>query len=325
MVFSPLHYLPSALAAVLTIALILSPGRTSHRYLGLAMVLFAGAGFLGYLSRGELRFYPLDFHTTHTWVGLVTMVLSLYVVASAIAKPKSGKRHCYLGYAAAFLAAVSLLTGLILLSGQETLPQAIPLQTVQEKASSSLPEIEARQFQGIDLTLLSQQGNNAVKGTQYIERSTYRLNITGLVEREVSLSYDEILALPAYSEAVYMPCVEGWGFYAKWTGVRVTDLLNLSGLKSEAKYIIFETAEGYSTSLPLDYLQDNQILLAYGINDLTLPPDRGFPLQLVAKDRYGYKWAKWVTGIAAESVDKRGYWESRGYSNSAVAGGPPFG
>jgi DMSO/TMAO reductase YedYZ molybdopterin-dependent catalytic subunit len=325
MVFSPLHYIPSALAALLTIALVLKVGRGSHRDLGLALILSAVIGFLGYLSRGELRFYPLDYHTVHSWLGLAAFVLSLYVVASARVGTKKSKRHCYPGYAAVFLATTSLLTGLILLSGQELLQQEIPLQAVQEKDSSSLPELEARKFQGINLTPLNQQRNNAIRGTQYIDRSTYRLNITGSVEKEVSLNYDEILELPAYSEVVYMPCVEGWGFYAKWTGVRVTDLLDLSGLKPEAKYIIFETTEGYSTSLPLDYLQDNQILLAYGINDLTLPADRGFPFQLVAKDRYGYKWAKWITKIEATDVDKRGYWESRGYSNRAVVGEPPFG
>jgi DMSO/TMAO reductase YedYZ molybdopterin-dependent catalytic subunit len=118
---------------------------------------------------------------------------------------------------------------------------------------------------------------------------------------------------------------ERWGFTTKWTGIRVTDLLNLSGLKPEAKYIAFKTADGYSTSLPLEYLQENRLLLAFGINDLTLPPERGFPLQLVAKDRYGYKWAKWVTEIEATDEDRLGYWESRGYSNRARVGDLPFG
>ena len=66
-------------------------------------------------------------------------------------------------------------------------------------------------------------------------------------------------------------------------------------------------------------------LLAYGINDVTLPDERGFPLQLVAKSRYGYKWAKWITKIEVTDKEVRGYWESRGYSNSARVGEYPFG
>jgi DMSO/TMAO reductase YedYZ molybdopterin-dependent catalytic subunit len=195
----------------------------------------------------------------------------------------------------------------------------------QQNASHILPEVEAREFQGQELKPLSQQGNNAIQGTQYINRSTYRLVVTGLVEKELNMSYDELLALPAYAETVYMPCVEGWGFYAKWTGFRVIDLLNLSGLKPGASYVVFYSSDGYSTGLPLYYLQDNRIMLAYGINDLTLPPERGFPFQLVAKSRYGYKWGKWITKIEVMDKEVRGYWESRGYSNSARVGELPFG
>jgi DMSO/TMAO reductase YedYZ molybdopterin-dependent catalytic subunit len=53
--------------------------------------------------------------------------------------------------------------------------------------------------------------------------------------------------------------------------------------------VVFRSADGYSTGLPLDYIEDGQLLMAYVINDVTLPPDRGFPFQLVAKDMYGYK------------------------------------
>jgi DMSO/TMAO reductase YedYZ molybdopterin-dependent catalytic subunit len=100
--------------------------------------------------------------------------------------------------------------------------------------------------------------------------------------------------------------------------------LNISGLRSGASYVLFSSADGYSTTLPLDYLRQNRILLAYGLNDLTLPPDRGFPLQLVAKNKYGYKWAKWITSIEVTDKDIRGYWESRGYSDSANVGQLPF-
>lgn len=289
------------------------------------MAFFALLGFLGYLSSGNLRLSPLDFHTFHAWLGIFAFSSASFALAKAGLSRQKEKGHCFFGYVASLLAAASLLTGLILLSGQVLIEQQSLPQKAQEISSSRLPEIEASEFQGFSLMPLSAQGNNAIKGTQHIDRYSYRLHVKGLIEKELILTYDELLTLPTYSEVVYMPCVDGWGFFAKWTGIRVTDLLNLSGLKPQAKYIVFKTTDGYSTSLPLEYLQENKILLAFGINDLTLPPERGFPLQLVAKDRYGYKWAKWITEVEATDEDELGYWESRGYSNSARVGDLPFG
>ncbi len=199
------------------------------------------------------------------------------------------------------------------------------MPNLQENASSTLPEIEASEYRGKKLVPISEQGNNALSGTQHLDREALRLNVTGLVRKDLSFSYEELLALPAYTELAYMPCVEGWGFDAKWTGFRVWGLLNMSGLLPQASYVVFHSADGYSTGLPLDYLRDNQILLAYGINDVTLPAEQGFPLQLVARSRYGYKWAKWITSIEVVDSEVRGYWESRGYSNSARVGELGFG
>lgn len=122
-----------------------------------------------------------------------------------------------------------------------------------------------------------------------------------------------------------MPCVEGWGFMAKWTGFRVTDILDEAGVAQGGAYVVFYSSDGYSTGLPLTYLRNNRILLAYGLNDVTLPADRGFPLQLVAESKYGYKWAKWIVRIDVVSEEVKGYWESRGYTDSADVGTYPYG
>jgi len=324
MVLASLHYIPSAIAALLTIAILIGKGR-AHRGLGIALVLTGALGFLGYISGEDLRFYPLDFHVLHSLCGLAAFLLSAYILVDRIYLHKiPPDKHCLMGYGAAFLAAVSLLTGTMILTGQ-VIPEPEAYLAVQEPAFGPLPKVEAAEYLGVELTPLSQQGNNAILGTQHINRTEYRLNVFGLVDRNLSLGYEELLALPAYSEVAYMPCVEGWGFNAKWTGFRVTDLLNLSGLKPSTNYVVFHTAEGYSTGLPLDYLREDKILMAYGINDLTLPPERGFPLQLVAKGRYGYKWAKWITEVEVTDKESKGYWESRGYSNSAKVGEFPFG
>ncbi len=86
----------------------------------------------------------------------------------------------------------------------------------------------------------------------------------------------------------------------------------------KAAVVIFHAYDGYTTSLPLDYLIDNKILLAYKMNGITMPPERGFPFELVAESKWGYKWIKWIVRIElSDDVDYRGFWESRGYSNEA--------
>jgi DMSO/TMAO reductase YedYZ molybdopterin-dependent catalytic subunit len=185
-------------------------------------------------------------------------------------------------------------------------------------------ETEAREYLGIKLTPISAQGNNAIKDTQFIDKDAYRLQIDGMVERPANFTYDQITTYTPVSKVVTLNCVEGWSFTAKWTGVPVKTLLDMTGIKENATAVIFYSSDGYSTAHDLSYLIDNNIILAYRINDLTLPPDRGFPLHLVAEGKYGYKWAKWIDHIELVNSSYKGYWESRGYNNKGDFGGPPF-
>jgi DMSO/TMAO reductase YedYZ molybdopterin-dependent catalytic subunit len=185
---------------------------------------------------------------------------------------------------------------------------------------------EATEFQGTPLTPLSKQGNNALEGTQVIDKDTYRLVVDGLVDRPRSLAYADLQAYEQESWLMDLNCVEGWSFTAKWTGPSLSAILADAQVKPEAVIAIFYTADdptsGY-TSLDLQYVRDNGVLLGLKINDVTLPSERGFPFQVVAKDKYGYKWAKWVTRIElSANADFRGYWESRGYNNNGEATGP---
>jgi DMSO/TMAO reductase YedYZ molybdopterin-dependent catalytic subunit len=327
MVFSQLHWIPSTLAALIILSFAIAHNRRHHKALGAATVLLALLGLAGYISAGSFRFFPIDLHTFHAWAGFFALALTIFLFADKIfLHAIDPGKHCRLGKLAALLAAVALVVGILMLSGlaPSQTSSASSANGTQEPTSSNLSEVEAVEYKGTKLLPLSSQGNNAISGTKRIDKETFRLEVTGLTERELNLSYNQILELPAYSQLAYMPCVEGWGFYARWTGFRVTDLLNLTGLEPGANYVLFISADGYSTSLPLEYLRRNNILLAYGINNVTLPQDRGFPLQLVAKDKYGYKWAKWITRIEVINNDTKGYWETRGYSNSANVGEPPF-
>ena len=104
-------------------------------------------------------------------------------------------------------------------------------------------EVEATEFMGKKLTPISQQGNNALAGTQVINNETYRLVVDGLVDNVLSLSYADLLAYPQVSKLADLYCVEGWGFTAKWTGPTLDSIFADAKVKPEAKIAIFYTAD----------------------------------------------------------------------------------
>lgn len=181
---------------------------------------------------------------------------------------------------------------------------------------------EVRNYQGQDLSSISDVRENAIAGTQFVNQTTYRLTVTGLVNKNLSLSYDDVInGHQKYQKVVTLHCIEGWSATILWEGVLVKDLLQEAGVAAGAQVVIFTAADGYTTSLPIDYINGNNILLAYKMNGLVIPPERGFPFELVAESQYGYKWIKWLTAIeVSDNVDYRGFWESRGYRNNATIG-----
>ena len=178
---------------------------------------------------------------------------------------------------------------------------------------------EIREYQGENLSSISDIGENAIRGNQNINITTYNLTVNGLVSKNLTYTYDQVInGFTSYEKVVTLFCVQGWSATILWQGVLVRDLLNASGVNSTAKVVIFHASDGYTTSMPLQYFYDKDILMAYKINGLTLPPEKGFPFQLVAESKYGYKWIKWITEIElSDNEDYKGYWESRGYSNDA--------
>ena len=190
---------------------------------------------------------------------------------------------------------------------------------VPTNGNGSLEPAEVREYEGEDLSSVKDFRENSIKGPQNVDIENYRLEITGLIENPASYSYDEVIeGYQNYKKAVTLYCVEGWDVTILWEGVLVSDLLAGAGPLPEAQVVIFHAYDGYTTSLPLDYIIDNDILMAYKMNEIIMPPERGFPFGLVAESKWGYKWIKWITTIElSDDVDYRGYWEERGYSNTA--------
>lgn len=178
---------------------------------------------------------------------------------------------------------------------------------------------EIREYEGADLSSINDFRENSIKGPQEINVDSYMLRITGLVKNSTNYTYDEVLnTYQHYKKVVTLDCVEGWSVTILWEGLLLSEFLTEAEPLADAEVVIFHAYDGYTTSLPIDYIIDNDILIAYKMNDVVLPPERGFPFQLVAESKWGYKWIKWITEIElSDDVDYRGYWESRGYSNSA--------
>ncbi|MDB5405979.1 MAG: hypothetical protein JWL84_891 [Rhodospirillales bacterium] len=160
--------------------------------------------------------------------------------------------------------------------------------------------------------------------------ASWRLAVDGLVERPTSFSLAELAAMPSRTQITRHDCVEGWSCIGKWTGVRLSALLDTVGLKPNARYIVFHCADslGGGFEAPASYYESidlvdafrEQTILAYAMNGAALPIPYGAPLRLRVENQLGYKMAKYVMRV--EVVDDLtriaggggGYWEDRGYA-----------
>jgi DMSO/TMAO reductase YedYZ molybdopterin-dependent catalytic subunit len=192
--------------------------------------------------------------------------------------------------------------------------------------TSRLPPVEIQAYEGQDLSSINDFRENSIRGPQTVPLESYMLKVDGLVDHPLSLTYDQVLALDPFKKVVTLHCVEGWDATILWEGVRIDDLLQQAQVQDSAVIAIFHAADGYTSSLPVQYLKDKGILLAYKMNGETLPAERGFPFVVVAEAKWGYKWVKWVTEIELSNDSAyRGYWESFGYSNSGSLDEPYLG
>lgn len=161
-----------------------------------------------------------------------------------------------------------------------------------------------------------------INGFPTFDRQTYRLHVTGMVEKEHSYSYDDILAMPAVRETRFYQCVTGWIVpKPEWHGVRLWDVIQASKPKPGATALQFRCMDNaYSESLTFEQAKKSDVLLAYGLNGRALSREQGLPLRLVVPGMYGYKFAKWVNRIEVTDRVIPGYWEENGYDVDAYIG-----
>jgi DMSO/TMAO reductase YedYZ molybdopterin-dependent catalytic subunit len=147
---------------------------------------------------------------------------------------------------------------------------------------------------------------------------TWDFRIFGLVEETLTLSYDEFLALPTIRIVADIHCVTTWSkLDTVWEGVLFQEVVKLVEVKPEARFVMVHCERDFTTSLPIEVLMDDDVLLAYRYDDAPLSPEHGYPLRLVVPKKYFWKSAKWVRGLEFMPRDRLGFWEVRGYHNNA--------
>jgi DMSO/TMAO reductase YedYZ molybdopterin-dependent catalytic subunit len=151
-----------------------------------------------------------------------------------------------------------------------------------------------------------------------IDLATWDLRISGEVENPVTLTWEQLQELPSVEVTEDIHCVTRWSrFDASFRGVHWSELAKLVRPRPSARFAIAHAEQGFTSNFPLEYLEDEQALLAYEADGEPLTPEHGWPLRLVIPKKYFWKSAKWLRGIELSPVDKPGFWERYGYNNEA--------
>lgn len=158
-------------------------------------------------------------------------------------------------------------------------------------------------------------------GVPRVSKETFRFKLYGEVDRPVEWSFAELVALPAVQLRSDFHCVTTWSYMDNlWEGVLFKSVADRAGVRPAAKYAMIHGFDGYYTNIPLSWLLEDDVLFAWSHDGKPLESEHGGPLRLVVPKLYGWKSAKWVSGVELMQNDRRGFWEERGYHNR----GEPF-
>jgi len=199
---------------------------------------------------------------------------------------------------------------------------------VQNRLEQWSAGLEAKDFTGLSslLPLGRFRYYTVTGGFPSRARSAYTLKVSGLVERPLTLSYEQLTAMPKTKLVRDFQCVTGWRVPGvHWTGVRLSDLLDQAGVKSEAGALRFVSFDGaYSESLTVAQARRPDVMVAYELEGSPLSSNHGGPVRLYVAPMYGYKSCKWLESIELTAEVVPGYWEERGYDADVTHnhGGP---
>ena len=155
-------------------------------------------------------------------------------------------------------------------------------------------------------------------GEPVIRAEDWHLKTSGLVEKELDLSFEDMQKLPQKKMTRYFQCVTAWSIKdVVWEGVPFREIAKLTRVKPEARWVMFHCAEGYAAPVPLEDAMVEDSLIAFKMNGKPIPQQQGHPARPFIPQLYGWKSAKWLTGIEFILEYRDGYWEMYGYNERA--------
>ena len=151
----------------------------------------------------------------------------------------------------------------------------------------------------------------------------WSLSLNGLVERPITLTYEQLIEKTAISRVVTLECVGntiGGEFIstAEWTGVSLRSLLEESGMSEQAYDVVFRAADGFSDSIRADRALMGDVIIAHKMNGVPLPEGHGFPARAIVPGHYGMKSVQWLTEIEVVAHDYKGYYQQKGWTEDAI-------
>lgn len=156
------------------------------------------------------------------------------------------------------------------------------------------------------------------ESTPRFDAQKYRFKVWGAVVNPLELTWEELLALPRTQLTTDIHCVTTWSRYDnQWEGIHIRELLARVQPTEQAQFVMAHSFTGYTTNLPLSALADDDVMIALKHDGADLEPQHGGPVRLLVPKLYFYKSAKWLSGLEFMDRDRPGFWEIRGYSNSA--------
>jgi len=151
-----------------------------------------------------------------------------------------------------------------------------------------------------------------------VDLAAWDFRLFGEVGAPVTLTWEEFRALPRKTQTVDIHCVTRWSkLDTTWEGVPIRAILDLAQVRPMATHVVAHCEQGYTTNMPLEVLDDDDVMLADTYAGKPLDPEHGYPLRLLVPKRYFWKSAKWIRGLELLDHDVRGFWERYGYNNDA--------
>jgi DMSO/TMAO reductase YedYZ molybdopterin-dependent catalytic subunit len=151
-----------------------------------------------------------------------------------------------------------------------------------------------------------------------IPLAEWRLEITGAVENPRTFTWEEFNGLPRFEDVSDFHCVTTWSkFDVRWTGVAFFTLADLVRPSPETKHVLFGSYDGYTTNVRLEDVMDDDVLIATHYDGKPLTREHGGPARVIIPKLYAWKGAKFIRSIEFSAEDRLGFWEVRGYSNTA--------